>query len=353
MQIQRSRRAGRFARHSVEFGQPVLDHFLQLHVVQYGLHLHLDGLLEGVHDDVPQQGRQRVDGYLDDVVERLAAVHLHRDLAHFDFQLVQHRFVADVQRLVDHGPDLYVVRREVGHADPLEHLGQAQLVLPPERAGYHARDDVHGHLEYGPVDLEPDIVHTPEVRQPADGELADGEVERALLDVPIGQSVRVVAHPPHVRPALVDGQIGHRHVELGQFAGDGLHLGVHVGLQVSVHFVDDERLDAVEQHRSHGTDDALEQGRREAQVLEVQLAVPEPHVHLRLVGLQVAVFVRHQIRRRLGVHVYQRHVERARRWLSEPRPERVVAQHVHSLNFQQHINLHTDKFVIEINFMIT
>jgi len=43
--------------HPVKFGQPVFDHFLDLDVVQYGLRLRLDGLLERVDDDVPQQRR--------------------------------------------------------------------------------------------------------------------------------------------------------------------------------------------------------------------------------------------------------------------------------------------------------
>jgi len=170
---------------------------------------------------------------------------------------------------------------------------------------------VHGHLEHGSADLQPDVAHSLEAGQPGHGELSDREVERALVDVPVGEAVRVVAHPLHVLPAFDHRQVrdGYRH--LGQLASDGLHLGVDVRPQVGVHLADDERLDALEQHRSHRADDALHHGSAKPEVLEVQLAVLELHVHLCLGGLQVAVLVRFERSLGGGFHFNERHVKRA------------------------------------------
>jgi len=232
-----------------------------------------------------------------------------------------------------------VVYGEVGHARPAERLGQAQPVAPPQRPVDRAGDDVQGHLEHGAADLQPDVAHPVEVGQPGHSELGDREVERALVDVPVLDVVRVKAHPLDVLSAFGHRQVrdGYRH--LGQLASDGLHLGVDVRPQVGVHLVDDERLDAFEQHRSHRADDALHHGSGESQILEVQLAVFELHVHLRLGGLQVAIRVRFERSLGGGFHFDERYVERARRRSAQPRPQCVVAQHVHSSDFQQHVHL--------------
>jgi len=172
---------------------------------------------------------------------------------------------------------------------------------------------VQGHLKHRAADLQPDVTHPLEVRQPGHGELGDREVERALVDVPVLDVVRVIAHPLDVLPALGHRQVrdGYRH--LGQLASDCLHLGVDVRPQVGVHLADDEWLDALEQHRSHRADDALHHGSGEPEVLEVQLAVLELHVHLCLGGLQVAISVRFECSLGGGFHFDERHVERARR----------------------------------------
>jgi len=144
---------------------------------------------------------------------------------------------------------------------------------------------VHGHLEHGAADLQPDVAHPLEVGQSGHGELGDREVEWALGDVSVGDVVRVEAHPPDVRSAFCNSHVRYRYRHFGQLASDGLYLGVDIRPQVGVHLADDERLDALEQHRSHCADDALHHGSGEPEVFEVQLAVLELHVHLRLGGL--------------------------------------------------------------------